>query len=96
MRLRMKTIYAGPAGNYQPGELAEFGTKEGKALVEGGFAEEIGRAERRSPTRETATPPAPQTATPLTPQTATPPAPETAAPEAGAQPTLLPAQSANQ
>lgn len=81
MRLRMKTIYAGPAGNYQPGDLAEFAAKEGKVLVEGGYAEELGKPERRSPpapspVRETATPPAPQTATPPDPEVSTPPAPE--------------------
>lgn len=90
MRVRMKTIYAGPLGNYQPGDTAEFASKEGKALVAGGFADEIGKVERRiavpvapvvptvpsSPVPETATPPAPETATPPAPETATPPVPE--------------------
>ena len=87
MRLRMKTIYAGPLGNCQPGETAEFTSKEGKALVAGGFAEEIAKVERRiavpaapmvssSPVPETATQPAPETATPPNPDTATPPLPE--------------------
>ncbi|WP_289294516.1 hypothetical protein [uncultured Reyranella sp.] len=88
----MKSIYAGPAGNYQPGDLADFAGPEGRALVEGGFAEEVGRPdrERRSraapvqprPAPETATPPAPETATAPAPDTATPPVPESATPPA--------------
>lgn len=58
MRVKMKSIYAGPGGNYQPGDLAEFPAKEAKALVAGGYAEDVSPKERRaSSAPETATTP---------------------------------------
>lgn len=41
MKVRMKTILAGPAGNAQPGQVVEVGAEMGQALMDAGFAEAI-------------------------------------------------------
>lgn len=41
MQIQMKTLLAGPAGVWQPGEIVTVSVETGKALVAGGFAEEI-------------------------------------------------------
>lgn len=41
MKIKMKALYAGPLGCFQPGETATVGDEEGKALVEGRFAIEV-------------------------------------------------------
>lgn len=39
MTVRILTIYAGPLGTFQPGELAELPDAEAKGLLKAGFAE---------------------------------------------------------
>ena len=41
MKVRMKTIYAGPAGNAQPGQTLDCDDETGQALIDGGYAEAI-------------------------------------------------------
>ena len=41
MRVRMKTLLAGPFGIRQPGEVHDVGAKEAEALVAGGYAEQV-------------------------------------------------------
>ncbi len=38
MRVRLKTLYAGPAGIIQPGELAALPDQEASHLIERGYA----------------------------------------------------------
>jgi hypothetical protein len=38
MRVRLKTLYAGPAGIYQPGAVVPFQDSEAEALVSAGYA----------------------------------------------------------
>lgn len=58
--IKFKSIYAGPAGVYQPGESAQLSDKEEKALIAGGYAEpdEPGAPKRNRNKRETAVDPA--------------------------------------
>lgn len=38
MKVKLKTQYAGPAGTFAPGAVADFPEEEAKALIAGGFA----------------------------------------------------------
>lgn len=60
MRVRLKSIYAGPRGAYAAGQVADLPTAEAYALCEGGFAEQIEDAVETTdvPTPETAEAPA--------------------------------------
>ena len=37
-KIEMKTIYAGPKGNFKAGEVVDMDDKEAKELIEGGYA----------------------------------------------------------
>lgn len=41
MRVRMKTLMAGPGGVFSPGELADLPQATAYALCEGGYAEQV-------------------------------------------------------
>lgn len=41
MRVKMKTIMCGPAGNFSIGEVADFDAMRAAALISGGYAEAI-------------------------------------------------------
>lgn len=41
MRVKMISISASPDGVRQPGDVVEVDAKEGKALIEGGYAERV-------------------------------------------------------
>lgn len=41
MRVRLKSVYAGPAGCFQPGSEHDFPEQEAKQLVAGGYAESL-------------------------------------------------------
>lgn len=47
MQVRMKTVYAGPAGHHDAGAVANFEPKEARKLIEGGFADPIEEPVRR-------------------------------------------------
>jgi hypothetical protein len=73
MKIRLKSIYAGPSGTHQPGETVEVARESGAALCAGGYGEEIapdptGRPKRK-PKRK-ATKGAPETADVKPPETA--------------------------
>ena len=38
MKIKMKTIYSGPRGNYHPDQVVDFDTKEANDLIDGGYA----------------------------------------------------------
>lgn len=38
MRVRLRTIYAGPAGTGGPGDVLELDAASAKALIDGGYA----------------------------------------------------------
>ena len=38
MKIEMKTVYAGPKGNYKPGQVVDLKDPEAKDLIEGGYA----------------------------------------------------------
>lgn len=44
MRVRLKTIMAGPAGTASPGAIVDLDRAEAYALIEGGFAEQLDEA----------------------------------------------------
>lgn len=46
MKVKFKTIDAGPAGVRQPGSVVEVSEAEGKALLEGGYAELVEPAKK--------------------------------------------------
>ena len=46
MRVKMRTLYCGPGGIVQPGGVATMPPDEAENLIEQGFAEPVGRAER--------------------------------------------------
>lgn len=54
MLVKMLTLQAGPTGTREPGQVYEVSAKEGKALIDGGYAVEakreapVGRATGRS------------------------------------------------
>ena len=57
MKIRMKSIYAGPLGTIDAGAVRDVPDADGKALVDGGYADEL-----KPIVRETATlPPPPET-----------------------------------
>lgn len=62
MKIRMKSIYAGPRGSFSPGQVADLDQASAYALIEGGFAEQIDEPatveEATATGRETATAPA--------------------------------------
>lgn len=41
MKVKLKTVMAGPNGTYQPGAVADLPEKDAYALCEGGFAEQV-------------------------------------------------------
>ena len=52
MKVRMRTLAAGPDGVFSPGEVVDLPEREASALVKGGYAESIGEtpsAERKVP-----------------------------------------------
>lgn len=44
MKVRMRTLLAGPAVTLHPGQVADLDTATAKALIEGGYAESVQRA----------------------------------------------------
>ena len=64
MQVRLKTIMAGPAGTGQPGDVVDLPTAQAYALIEGGYAAQLGA--------ETPTPAGPETATAAPPERAVP------------------------
>jgi hypothetical protein len=42
MRVKMKTLAAGPDGVLRPGQEVDLPTAQAKALIEGGYAEPVG------------------------------------------------------
>ncbi|OAN53890.1 hypothetical protein A6A04_13440 [Paramagnetospirillum marisnigri] len=61
MKIRLKTTMAGPDGSFQPGQIVDFERGRAYALIEGGYAEQIGGEEPVSEP-EVATLPQPKTA----------------------------------
>ena len=60
IRVRHLTLAAGPDGVWQPGEVREHDDATGRALVDGGFAEELPPERRPAPPAvETAAAPPP-------------------------------------
>lgn len=41
MKIKLRTIYASAEQNANPGDIISVGDKEGKALVDGGYAEKV-------------------------------------------------------
>lgn len=41
MKIRLKTIYAGPTGSFDAGTVRDFSDEEGQALVDAGYADEL-------------------------------------------------------
>lgn len=41
MKVKMKTLAAGPEGLYQPGQEVDLPAAQAKALIAGGYAEEV-------------------------------------------------------
>ena len=54
MKIKMKSIYAGPHGTFDAGAVRDVDAEHGKALVDGGYAEEL-----KPIVKETATLPVP-------------------------------------
>lgn len=46
MKIKMLTLAAGPDGVKHPGEIYDVDTKEGKALIEGRYAEAVDEQEQ--------------------------------------------------
>ena len=46
MRVRMKTLYAGPAGVIHPGKECDISADAGQALISGGYADAVGMPEK--------------------------------------------------
>lgn len=38
MKIEMKTLYAGPSGSINPGQVADLPDAEARALIDGGYA----------------------------------------------------------
>lgn len=38
MKIEMKTIYAGPKGNYKAGQVVDMDPEEARDLIDGGYA----------------------------------------------------------
>lgn len=50
MQVKMRTNYAGPEGNHDPGAVVDFDGKTARRLIYGGFAEAVDEPRpRRSP-----------------------------------------------
>ena len=47
MRVKMRSLSAGPDGIFQPGAVVEVGRKEAKELIAGGFATPVKSTEVR-------------------------------------------------
>lgn len=60
MRIRLKTTMAGPAGVYQPDEVADFDDALALALLEGGYAERVESAMVAAPETAVLPPPSPR------------------------------------
>jgi hypothetical protein len=45
MKVRLKTIYAGPSGSAHPGEVIDVSEREGAELVNGGYADTVKQAQ---------------------------------------------------
>lgn len=50
MRIKLKTLMSGPDGSHQPGTELDVDAKQGKALIEGNYADEIKPPRRRAET----------------------------------------------
>ena len=73
MKIKMKTMMAGPKGTFGPGSIIDVSEEEGANLVAGGYAEAVPdspkpapeveeKPERKAPEMETTeAPPAPET-----------------------------------
>lgn len=57
MRVRTKTLAAGPGGVHRPGDIREVADDEGKRLVDGGFAETAAVAAPENAAMRTKAPP---------------------------------------
>lgn len=66
MRVKLRTLMAGPAGVFQPGQVLTVSTETGQALIAGGYAEPVAEAAR--PAAETAELPQGETAAPRAPR----------------------------
>lgn len=47
MKVRMRTAYAGPHGNHPIGSLPDFPKAEARALIAGGYAEDVEEEAKR-------------------------------------------------
>jgi len=54
MKVRMLTTYAGPKGNFKPGDVVDVENDEAKALIEGRHAEHAAEEEARGKRNEKA------------------------------------------
>ena len=52
MKVKLKTLMAGPGGCFQPGETIDVKEAEARALVSGGFAEAVGKWPKKEPPKE--------------------------------------------
>ena len=60
MKVKMLTLMAGPDGTFQPGQEIDVSAKQGKALIDGKFAERVERPKTKAKP-ETATDPEAET-----------------------------------
>lgn len=70
MKVKLRTLYCGPRGSFQPGQTVDFDEASAKELIAGGYGEAIGSA---APPREVAA--EVETATLTPPRTAVHPKP---------------------
>lgn len=66
MKIKMKSLMAGPDGTRHPGEVVDVDAMEGKALVSAGYAEEVTAEAAAKPARggKGAVPPTPTSKVP--------------------------------
>ncbi len=50
MRIKLRTIYAGPLGTFQPGAVVDFPEAQAEALVAGGYATPVVEPAPSAPT----------------------------------------------
>ena len=63
MRIRMKTLAAGPLATYRPGEVADVDAATAQAFIDGGYAEAVEQVQAvRESVQETAMLQAPERA----------------------------------
>ena len=46
MRVKLLTIYAGPAGSYSAGSVVDFDEADAKPLIDGGYATQVEEPKR--------------------------------------------------